>query len=109
MLPQINKMTKDCILSTAQLYLQMPYYVHTINILRWFAQFRNYGEFNKDSYRVAMLNIHRIKQKLDILNEEIKKSYPTAQIILRAMLNKDLDQEIEVNPWEDQNDPEVSR
>lgn len=47
---------------TVNLYFMLPIYIHTINLVRWFAVFRNNGQYNKDTYQSSITQIFKIKQ-----------------------------------------------
>lgn len=41
---------QDFITEVARMYTQLPLFLHSVNLVRWYALYRNDGEYNKDTY-----------------------------------------------------------
>lgn len=50
-----------------RLFVGMPTFIHSINIVRWYALFRNDGRYNKDTYVTALTQVCLIKEQLEAL------------------------------------------
>ena len=67
---------KEVIEEAARLYLLLPSYIHSVNLVRWYAQFRNEGQWNKDTYVVSYNQIYEITQKIEKLMKKRAKWSP---------------------------------
>ena len=51
---------QEFITDVARMYTQLPLFLHSVNLVRWYALYRNDGEYNKDTYFQAIKHIRRI-------------------------------------------------
>lgn len=57
LIPVLNSLLtqkQEIITEVVRLYIQLPIYLHVINLVRWYAQFRNKGVYNKATYFKTM-------------------------------------------------------
>lgn len=74
----------------AKLYILLPSYIHSVDLVRWMANFRNNGLYNKDTYFIAMGQIKTIIERQKSLIEIGKTICPTKQQ-LRFMVQQSAD------------------
>lgn len=75
----INAITqnhKGIIEEAARLYLLLPAYIHSVNLVRWYSKYRNEGQWNKDTYVVSYNQIYEITQKIQKLMKKRAKWSP---------------------------------
>ena len=66
----INGRYMHLIKEVAKLYLLIPLYIHTINIIRWHGIYRNHGRYNNDTYVQAIQQIEVVQKKQQALKAE---------------------------------------
>ena len=60
LLTSILTLQKHLIADIAIMYMQLPLFIHSVNLVRWYALYRNEGLYNTDTYVTAMTQIKRI-------------------------------------------------
>lgn len=53
MIEAINQITnrhQSLIEQIASIYFLVPQFIHSVNLVRWYALYRNNGQYNKDTY-----------------------------------------------------------
>ena len=67
------------------MYMQLPLFIHTINLVRWYALYRNKGKYNKDTYFSSLGQIRRIMETQSSLLSKGKRVCPTLEMINKSM------------------------
>ena len=73
----INGRYIHLIKEVAKLYLLIPLYIHTINIIRWHGVYRNHGKYNNDTYLSAIQQIEIVQKRQQELKAEGEALCPT--------------------------------
>ena len=76
---------KEIVDEIARIYILMPSYIHSINLVRWYGQFRNKGRYNKDTYFTARGQIEMIQNQYSMLLARGLLICPTKQFIKQAV------------------------
>ena len=63
------------------LHLDLPAYIHSVNILRWYAVFRNNGVYNTDLYFALFAKVKQVKDQLKRLLAEGEHMLPSRQAL----------------------------
>lgn len=83
-LEHVNSLTskqKGLINCIIQMFLDLPVYIHSINLLRWYGKFRNKGKYNTDLYCSLLIKIQTIKDFQAKLLRIGKPMLPSTQAI----------------------------
>ena len=67
------------------MYMELPLFIHTINLVRWYALYRNKGKYNKDTYFSSLGQIRRIMETQSSLLSKGKRVCPTLEMINKSM------------------------
>lgn len=84
----INKiltMKQNIIRDITRMYIQLPLFIHSINLVRWYAIFRNKGKYNKDTYFTAMEQIRKITKKQEAQRKKGTANCPSFKEIQRVI------------------------
>ena len=66
----------------------LPIYIHTVNLVRWFALFRNNGEYNKDTYQSSITQIFKLKRMQKKLLHKAQKFCPNSNTLKHILERK---------------------
>lgn len=88
LLTSILTLQKQLIADIAIMYMQLPLFMHSVNLVRWYAEYRNDGVYNADTYMTAMTQIKQIVESQHELEMEGKICCPTLDEIRRALEGK---------------------
>lgn len=83
----ITTKNKESIEYVSRLYINLPSYIHAINLIRWYGLYRNKGVYNKGMYVGVMIKIKQIIDEQKELVIRGKKVCPTEQA-LRGIVSK---------------------
>ena len=72
---------QSCIEEAARLCIELPIFVHSINLVRWFAQFRNGGRYNEDCYLTSAHWVNQTLEKQTQLKHEAADLCPTIEAL----------------------------
>lgn len=83
MINSITGLTLDSVVDfTARHYILLPSYMHTLNLVRWNALFRNNHAYNKDLYFSALAQITALKKDHRNLPKQAKQLCPAQEDLL---------------------------
>lgn len=84
-LNQVMTVKQYIITDVARMFIQLPLFVHSVNLVRWYAAHRNEGEYNKDTYVSAMDQVKAIMNEQGQLRFRGSKLCPQLVDLLRAL------------------------
>ena len=69
----------------ARLYIQLPIYLHAINLVRWYGQFRNNGDYNKVMYFTTLRHMKNMMADQADLKTKGTELCPTLAVLTKAI------------------------
>ena len=82
LIDKINWLTsarKDMVHDVARMYLELPTLIHSMNLVRWYGQFRNSGRYNKVTYFPAFEKAKKLAAHISALRAAGIKMCPPAK------------------------------
>ena len=83
-LNQVMTVRQYVITDVARMFIKLPLFLHSVNLVRWYALYRNDGAYNKDTYVSAMNQIKAIMNEQGQLRFRGSKICPQLVDLLRA-------------------------
>ena len=83
-LNQVMTVRQYVITDVARMFIKLPLFLHSVNLVRWYALYRNDGVYNKDTYVSAMNQIKAIMNEQGQLRFRGSKICPQLVDLLRA-------------------------
>ena len=69
----------------ARLYIQLPIYLHAINLMHWYGQFRNNGNYNKVMYFTTLRHMKNMMADQADLKTKGTELCPTLAVLTKAI------------------------